>query len=544
MTERILGLAACLLALSVWAADPADADIKAALYDIDRYEQQFGAVTQARTTNVKRTLKLLEIARGRLDQSPNKGHPSWQEADARYKALVAHMEGLLGGSSAPAPAASAPTAPAPPPPAPAASAAAPQMISSDRARIKKLGRDIASAVQTMDQGGVKPFQDPAYVQRFEQLGARFGNDLARYEAFSGDADVQAATAELQRFNAMLAFGRDQGAQASAELGDVQATLAAIDQRMRASRMPTMPEAPYADDVINRWIEAAAAIQQAAQQDLAALAPIAEKASLPLSRGTVDQGAAYDSQDLSRLQNGLQGKLRDINQTLELLELNLGAQVNHAIGDLDWIDALDPNDDQTRTTNFLVEGRQAEIHERITTQKMILQGALTLAQRLNRPQAGELQQAVARADQTRATYDRKRGQALASSRMPDAASTDRDLLKIARETLARPDYEVGEILRLVVNSDKVSRSKSSSEIDIDEIDVSLSGDVTLSGTETTTNYEWEQFQVATAEPVGDRYYVFYNTLKYFTVGGTTTPLNRWLLSGRLQVDEILKENIDR
>jgi hypothetical protein len=128
-------------------------------------------------------------------------------------------------------------------------------------------------------------------------------------------------------------------------------------------------------------------------------------------------------------------------------------------------------------------------------------------------------------------------------MPEPASTSEELQRIAKDTLAKPSYGAGKILRLVINSDKVTREKESSEIEIDEVDIRLSGDVKLSGTKTTTRYQWEQFQVATAEPVADKYFIFYNTLKYFTAGATTTPLNRWLLSERFQGSEIPKQNID-
>ena len=129
-------------------------------------------------------------------------------------------------------------------------------------------------------------------------------------------------------------------------------------------------------------------------------------------------------------------------------------------------------------------------------------------------------------------------------MPKDASTSKELFSIAKATLQNPDYEVGPIQRMVINSDKVKREKDTSDATFDKIDVSLSGTVTLTGTQTTYHYEWEQFQVATAEQVGDTYYIFYNTLKRFTSGASTTPLNRWIVSGRIQGREIPKANIDK
>jgi hypothetical protein len=142
------------------------------------------------------------------------------------------------------------------------------------------------------------------------------------------------------------------------------------------------------------------------------------------------------------------------------------------------------------------------------------------------------------------YKSQRIQALQFARMPKAASTSKELLKIARQALMNDDSGAGKILRLVINSDKVEKESESSKIDIDDVDVNASGDLTMSGTQTTTRYKWQQFQVASAEPVGSKYYIFYYTLKYYFAGSTSTVLNRWLVKGRLQSSEILKENIER
>ena len=142
-----------------------------------------------------------------------------------------------------------------------------------------------------------------------------------------------------------------------------------------------------------------------------------------------------------------------------------------------------------------------------------------------------------------SFEKSYEKAQSLARMPEAASKDKKLIKIAKETLANYD-SVGDYKRIVINADKVHRSKETSTTKFDDIDVSLSGDVTLTGTETTYFYEWDQFQVATAEPKDGRYYIFYNTLKYFTSGSSTTPLNKWILSGRIQGIEIQEENIDK
>lgn len=164
--------------------------------------------------------------------------------------------------------------------------------------------------------------------------------------------------------------------------------------------------------------------------------------------------------------------------------------------------------------------------------------------LGREQLVAHSEMLKRVDGAIAGFETKRARALDLVRMPRSASTDKSLLSIARETLKNPDYETGPIKRMVVNSDKVHREQETSDIEFDKADVSLGGTVTLSGTETTYHYSWDQFQVATAEEVEGTYFIFYNTLKYYTSGSTTTPLNRWILSGRIQGSEIPEANIDR
>lgn len=70
------------------AAEPADNQIKGALYDTEKYEKQFGGQSSANPSSVNRSLKLLNLTRQRLDSSPNKTDASWIEANNRYNALL------------------------------------------------------------------------------------------------------------------------------------------------------------------------------------------------------------------------------------------------------------------------------------------------------------------------------------------------------------------------------------------------------------------------------------------------------------------------
>lgn len=537
-----------LLAISASAVEPADARIKAALYDIDRYEKQFAGKTSERATVVRRVLKLLTISRGKLDASPNKSHPSWHEADNRYNILVAHLQSLLnpggsaGGATAP-PHTTQPTTAKPAVPKPNTRQPA-QMISQQRARVKKLYRDINSAVNTLDQGGVKPFQDQTYVKKFTDAADRYQQSLNKYEAFASDLDVQTAAAALQKMRNMLQFGNDQATKTLAKLGDVQGQLRTIYDHLRSTQPPPLPQAPYDDNAIPKWIAAASTLRRDSLQHLKKVQILKQEAYLPLSRGPVEQGAAFDMQNVDSMIHGLQGDVKKIDSTLKQLSDNLNVQVQHVADSLTWYDKLDPANQKDQSNAFLAEGAEAEAHKTLAEKLQLVRAAIAFDQRLQRKTLAERQALYQRIEKTRADYDAKRAQALQLVRMPKAESTDPKLLHIAKETLAKPKYEVGKIVRLVINAKLAHREKESSEVEFNKVDVSITGNVKLSGTQTTTRYEWDQYQVATAEPVGDKYYIFYNTLKYFTAGATTTPLNRWLLSGRIQGSEIPLNNINK
>lgn len=516
------------------ASEPADREIAAAIADIERYEQEYGGLSEARAANVNRVKRLLGLTRERLDGSAHRDDPSWIEADQRLEALLAHLDGLL------APPAAAGSAAAVAPEAATASPAAPQMISQDQARIAKLNRDIQSSVTSLDQGGPKPFQDPAYVAEWEQVLQRHRQALERFADFPDEPDVRAATAAFQRVESMMAFGRQHAERELAELGDVQARLRQVNDRLIQNRVPETPTHPYAPGAVEAWLVALAEGRAAAVADAQALQPIKQRAHLPETRGTPEQGAAYDFQDVQRLEAGLVQQVRAIDEVIAKFSADLDLQIADAIEELDYVDGLDPMDAHAQANVFLGEGQAETMRGRLAEVRSVVQAAVDFDRRLGRE--NDRAALPARVEQTAAGYEAKREAALSVVRMPDAASTEPELIEIARTTLANPDYAAGPIERLVVNVDRRSFEMESSDIEIDRIDVSLGGNVTASGTQTTYHYVWDQFQVATAEPVGDRHFIFYNTLKYFTSGAPTTPLKRWILAERLQTVEIPKANI--
>lgn len=545
---KIPGIIASLFFLigtiTLTGAEPADNQIKGAILDLERYEAQFLGKSAASASSVNRSLKLLTLTRQRLDSSPNTSHPSWVEADQRYKTLVAHLKNLASGDVGAS--ASADPAPKPQAPRPRTATASPSnqpMISQYRVRIKKIQRDIASVFDTMDKGGVKPFQDPAYVRKFESDALRFQESLAKYDQWKADPDVVRAEAELQKLINMINFGKDHAAKEQAELGDVQARLAAIENQFRQLNQPPTPTEPFAQGSLSQWLTALATTRQAAAKLYEPLPVIKERAYLPNNTGVVQSGAAYDFNDVVRLENGILGLVNNIDSELKKFSEQMAYMIKNIREQVQWFTQFDPADKNDQVKHFLSEGRADENRAAINRHLQNVAEAANYAKLLNDPSYGERVKLHTEIQGILQNYEAQYQKARELIRMPEAASTDSDLTKIAKECLAQYDY-IGHIERMVINAPKRHLSKETSEEQYDDVDVSLSGNITLTGTKTTWFYEWDEFQVATAEPVDDRYFIFYNTLKYFTSGASTTPLNRWVLSARLQGPEIPKENIDK
>lgn len=541
----------CLLLSSFfWAsillgAQPADNQIKGALIDIEKYEKQFSGQTQPNPSSVKRTLKLLTLTRQRLDSSPSQSHASWIETNQRFLNLTKHLNQFLNtgsstatvGAAAAVPQSQAGTQTRPTPSAPA------QMISQYRVRINKILRDINSVFDTMDKGGIKPFQDPEYVAKFEQSASRHSQSIAKYDAYRNDSDVVAASQALQKLQNMIAFGKENAAKELAELGDVQARLRSINQEIRKLKEPHTPEHPYSAGALTNWVRQLAKVRKAAADTYKPLPEIKQRAYLPNNVGTVEQGSRYDLNDVDRLERSIIGLVNSIDASLKQFKDDLPRKNENMQQSLAHYTEYDPSDSFDQTNHFLSEGRADEIRTRLNTDLVNAQELSAFAQLIKDPFANSLSALVNTVQSTIDQYEANYQQALKLIRMPEAASTDSKLISIAKSTLADYDY-VGEYKRLVINTEKAHRSEETSTEKFDSVDASLSGDITLTGTKTTYFYEWDQFQVATAERVGNKYFIVYSTLKYYTSGASTTPLNKWIISKRLQGAEIPEANIDK
>ena len=258
------------------------------------------------------------------------------------------------------------------------------MISQYRVRIKKIDRDIKSQIDTVDKAGVKPFQNPEYVEEKKQVAASFQASIDKYVDFKDDPDVVTATNSLATLNNMLKFGQDHATKELAELGDVQARLRELNAQIRSLKQPATPIYPYAKGSLKQWLIELATLRQTAQQLHTPLPVIKERAYLPNNRYTVEQGAPYDFNDVVRLEQSLVGLVKNIDTELETFSANLNLQVQHIDEGLAFYEAFDPTSKEDQAKHYLAEGRADEIRKQLATDKQIVQEAAEYSKLIKAP----------------------------------------------------------------------------------------------------------------------------------------------------------------
>jgi tetratricopeptide (TPR) repeat protein len=417
------------------------------------------------------------------------------------------------------------------------------LVSGERVRVQKLARDMESAMQTLNQEGAKPFQDPAHGEKWRGTVEHFRESLGKYPQVD-DPDVKAAAAKLAELENMVAFGINEAAKQNADLGDVPQTLAAIEKALRDHPAPQWLPAPFTEDEARAWAQAAGNAKQVAEKTYKALEKIKLAANLPLNPGTVQDGALYDIHDVDRLMHFAEDKFRKVGealkQTLEALKTQYAAQKDT----LDYYRKLDPANEKDRMNAFLAEGAEAEIYGGLDREMALAQSVVAYQKALGSPPSPASTARIDEIAALRTAYAENRRKALGNSKLPEAKSTDAARLDIARAILANPRYEFGEHGPVVLTTkDIVDREKEVSRAEIRDVDVSLSGKITLSGTETTWKYAWQEFKFAAPlkEADGKDWYVWWITAKKFSSGSANTPIGEWVSGAATKGDLILEEN---
>ncbi|MFK7964864.1 MAG: hypothetical protein AB8C46_12955 [Burkholderiaceae bacterium] len=537
-----------IAAASFAAVEPADSQIKGALGDIARFEQQATGLTSSRASNIKRTLKLMKLTRQRLDSSPNQSHPSWQEADRRYKALEASLQSLLAGGSAPkqattnaagssTAASAASGAAATQPSAAKQTSEGRQLVSGQRVQVKKLARDITHSKNDIVTTGPSPMQDSRVVGQYNKRLKRYADALSRYKGYAKDPDIGAAVGAYQALVSAVKQEYERAKAQLAKVGNAQARLAAANQKLRDHAPPGNLLVPFTDDQARQWANSLAATRKAASEVVSEVQAITPIAYLP-------EDAQYSLQKANSLMRYAQDTLRKLNESVVA-----GAnQLKHGFTfaekhEMPFLRDLDPNDEHQKANLFLSEGAEANVYSRIDKQRVNTESYAAFYKAFDKPVPAEITTRLDELAQIRKTYSANRVKALGASKLPSPKSTDASLLAAAKAILANPDYKFGKHGPIVLTTEEiVTREKEVSRETIKEVDFSLSGTITMKGTRETWNYKWDEFKFATPLQHEDgSWYIWWITAKKYESGWERTPLGRWVSGQSTQGSLILKEN---
>lgn len=570
--------------LSSVAAMAQDANVKAALYDIQRAESQMPSLTPSRKANIARLQRSLSATEQRLQASPNKSDPVWVDANARLEKLQQALAALASGgapAAAPPPAAPAQQA-APAQAAPAAKTAANSEI--DRAvremgmlersmrgqrvdqriamrnltELYRIGKGLAAAdrshpswlpakakydalnTQILDVnaqlfdlrlkkiedriGKLKPtdYMLANQVDPIRKMLAGLYGEVTNIGAptHAGLANTKGA---IEKTNDAFEAKVKTAVAARDQHGDVDAKLAEIKKRVYEIKVPELNSYPQTQEQITAYAAGLEAVRRHMAEDGAWLASIDGKVPLTVEQGNVFRHAKSEVQV---------SKPKGIERSLAIATETMDRWAEDQNRLLDFYEKIDPKSPNDRANKLLGQGKYDEGLKTLTTVKTAVETVAFYDKAIKRTNAPDRGAQLARVDKAIADYKAKFQVALDTIRMPAAKSTDDKLHKVVAEVFARQKYGY-KSERVVINTDVKSYEKETGNISRSSI---------TTATVTVYKYKWDQFQATTAEKVGDDYYLFYNTFKFYHAADPTTPTKTWILSDRFQSSRILKENI--
>jgi len=537
LTSLILGIVGGLS----FAMEPADSIIKNAEVDIVRYEQQAKGLTSNRKNNIKRIRKLMQISINRLTESSNQNHASWQAVNQRFLELDQQLSDLLLDKTQPSSDVAVPDADQSKSAAETNQASSVKpLVSGERVRVKKLVRDIDNLTARISDKGPSPLQDPAQVASLKKLFEQYKTALKRYPQVD-DADVKKALNSFRGLQEKLKaeYGRAQAQLKT--LGDVQQRLRQIESQQRQYAVPENLSIPFSEEAAKQWVEAASNARTVAEHSHKQLSEIEPLAWLPNNPGTPQTGSNYDSDDVRRMQQNAADGFNRVQSGYKQMNESLLQRMASIVETLNTRWQEDPTGEKSWI--FTADNQQEEAFQFFDASLQIAESYVFLETALNRSvrKGLDLNETINR---SKDAFINNRKIAISSARLPEAKSEDEERLAIARKILENPTYEFGEYGPVVLTTEKVvEREKKSSEIDIDDAEITLSGDLKLSGTETSWTYRWQEFKFAVPlkSDDGTAWHIWWIVAKKFSSGGNNTPLDRWISGKAGKGNPILEEN---
>ena len=508
----IVGLILVVFADPAVAQSAPDSDLVRGTHLLDQLENGIAYLKPGDVSAYNQLSAKLDQARQALESTSSTTHPDYAAAVDRWNAmrvkLVAIAEAWNSGSA---------TEPEPPPstePAqPAAEAESTEPAASEQPDqnadgdvVVALNDEVIAAFEELKSVPIDDFADEAF---YLQWDARVGDLERRIESYPDDPNYGTVHGNVARVR-----GSIEAALAHHKLKLIESRYAA-ENLLDLSREATADEARSWAANMRRLLE----VDQ--PRDMAEIAALAE-------------AGAIDSQRKSSLDHWIGYMAKDqVEQKVAAAAQMLDGWVETGIRTAVFIEQTDAANPDHVANRLVGEGKAEEFSGRLQDGLLAAAVASAFDEGLGRGDGPDRGAQTARIQAAVERYRELVTLALDSVRMPEARSTDPDLLAAAAEALANPDYGVGAWRRMVINYDLQRKEKHEGEY--------RTG--TVYDTITVYHYVWDEFQVTTIEQVGERWFMFANRLKYFHQGGPTTPTGRWILADRFQTTEILEEYIE-
>jgi hypothetical protein len=483
------------LAMSVSAQDPLT---KQALGRIEQIEKDEPAVKVGDRQAATLAINSLDWAGKRLAAVRDRNEATWKDAEGRYQALRGKLLAKANATGA-------------------AGAAA----GYDAAKLAQLDKEVGAAFHNFKIVPAKLLTDRSRTASIERDLSGLAKRLAEFPA--GDEAVKAVAGKYAAFKgefdaAMGQLGKDGEAK-----GAIDAKLAALDTKYQREAIPGELQPPYTEEQVNAF---AADLRRWRDTEL--------KADLEFLAGAAGN-ATVDRQHVDRLRHWLeQSWVRRVDELDRGLHDRLAGLVATGQQAAEFILATDKDDRDQVTNRILGKGRFDENMARLREGAHAIAMADAYGKAMGVQPPVDRSAAAAKVKSAVAHLQALAVTTLDAVRMPTSASTDAELLRIAEETLKKPDYGVKGWERLVVNADKVRRESREAYVSPGAVNTTI----------TYYHYVWDEYQVATAEKVGDEVWVYFNLLKYYHSGDSTKPIGRWVLSKRFESTRILPENVGK
>ncbi|MEO1696466.1 MAG: hypothetical protein AAFU73_04165 [Planctomycetota bacterium] len=513
------------------AQDPLVAKALQRIAQVEAAEKQLAAGDRAGAT---KQISQLGWAKKRLNAVVQQNTAEWKGAMGRHDACLARLEKKRDAPPAPNPGPAPKPAPAPKPgsggtppapkpapkPAPAPTGQPPAKA-YDHAKVVRLNEDIQREYNNTKDLPIKLFLDDNRMRGLEKSVARFKERAAAFPETHPNVKVV-----LDNIALLDNLVTSASAKIAADRKAAPAILEQLDalwEKYDEEKYPTRIYPPFNETQLRSW---AREIRQRRDEKIPG-----DLQWIETWKNNVEVGYNRYLSAQSNLTGSIQRRLEEA----ELVTVQtLDGQCSDAVEFGEWLLGTDPKDRNQVISRVLGKGRFDENMLRLREGLDDVELARMVDGELLRKDAPDRTKQKESLERASEHLQRLVRLTLSEVRMPKPVSEDPALLKTAAETLRLEKYEIAGWERLVVNAPLKKQTRR-------EAWFSSSG---ARGTITFYDYTWEQFQVTTAEKVGDEVWLFANTLKRYESGDPTTPVGEWILSRRFELTPILAENLDR